>query len=130
MMRPLVLRLVFQSWHGVASLSEATSRPGVGSWVDLFHRSCAVVAAGRTSGRSARPGSCTAVAARVVATQGLAIAAFWRAGDLGSLWSNGCTLVIGAFLADDECKALADTMRQALDELKAGPGLTGLERKQ
>jgi len=33
-------------------------------------------------------------------------------------------------LAEDECKALADTMRQALDELKAGPGLTGLERKQ
>ncbi len=37
---------------------------------------------------------------------------------------------IGAFLAEQERKALADTMRQALDELKAGPGSTGMERKQ
>lgn len=44
--------------------------------------------------------------------------------------TRGRTLEIGAVLAEQERKALAGTMRQALDELKAGPGSTGMERKQ
>jgi len=42
------------------------------------------------------------------------------------LRSHGRSLEIGAFLAEEERKALAVTLRRALEELKAGAGPTGM----
>lgn len=42
------------------------------------------------------------------------------------LRSHGRGVEIGGFLADEERNELAATMRQALEELKVGPGSTGM----
>lgn len=51
---------------------------------------------------------------------------FNGAGERLLLGSHGRALEIGAFLAEEERNQLAATMRQALAELKAGPGSTGM----